>query len=208
MAPPAATKPSTAAPAKPVYRTRDALQSMRVNGDVWGYFGDIKKAADEQNTAIANLSLEMVVPPMLTLQRPPLLDTNKLEFLVSAVQYRDQSNNGTSRNKILSLMMEMKQTASNRKKCDDHYTYLVKANKMPALKCGGRVVRAQATTAKRSQILAEQQLRWHTTVESAAKVWQTHGTVFDDGLVSFRFQWSHFAPPLPGTSSSTTTKKR
>jgi len=71
-----------------------------------------------------------------------------------------------SRDEVINLIMEMKQT-SNKRKCENHYDYLIRSKKMPELKRFGRVTTAQATTIKRSQITVEQQLRWHTTVESA-----------------------------------------
>ena len=49
----------------------------------------------------------------------------------------------------------------------NHYDYLVRKGKLSGLKRGGRVVVAQKTTTKRSQITVEQQLRWHTLVDFA-----------------------------------------
>ena len=96
----------------------------------------------------------------------PLLNESELELLNSTLLYRDQANNGMSRSEAVSLICELAQ-CSDRKKACNHLNYLVSHNKLSGLKRGGRVVAAQATTKKRSQIVVEQQLRWHTTVEDA-----------------------------------------
>jgi len=93
-----------------------------------------------------------------------LLDDHEIELLSSAMIYRDESNNGMSRNEAISLIMELAQM-NNRKKAENHLEHLVRTKQLKGLKNNGRVVKAQATTTKRSQIQVEQQLRWHTTVD-------------------------------------------
>jgi hypothetical protein len=64
------------------------------------------------------------------------------------------------------MVMELSQCAS-RQQATNHYDYLVRNHKLSGLKRGGKVVAAQKTTTKRSQITIEQQLRWHTAVDFA-----------------------------------------
>ena len=47
----------------------------------------------------------------------------------------------------------------------NHYAYLVKRSLLPGHKNGGRVIKAQKTTTKRSQVTIAGQLRWHALIE-------------------------------------------
>jgi len=71
-----------------------------------------------------------------------------------------------SRNEAISLVMELAQT-TQRRSAEGQYDYLVRQKRPKGVKNFGRSVKAQATTSKRGQIIVEQQLRWHTTVEEA-----------------------------------------
>jgi len=119
---------------------------------------------------IVNLTLDQVFGGgRLTAGPKPLLDKEEVELLANTIVYRDESNNGMTRSEVTDLIMEMKQGVPSRKQADDHYQYLINTGRLAALgvKKGGRVVRAQATTDKRSQITPEQQWRWYTTVDQA-----------------------------------------
>jgi hypothetical protein len=110
--------------------------------------------------------LDAITAPMIFCARSvALLDEAELELLMTTINYRDEANTGMSRHEVVSLIMEIVQNG-NRKKCEDHYDYLIRSKKLPSLKQHGRVVLAQARTTKHSQIMVQQQLlRWHTTVE-------------------------------------------
>ena len=43
--------------------------------------------------------------------------------------------------------------------------YLIREKRMPNLKRGGQVIKAQATTTEQSQIYVSQQYRWYMTIE-------------------------------------------
>jgi len=94
-----------------------------------------------------------------------LLSPGEVEFLRRIIKSRDEINKGMERREVITLIMELKQTA-DRKKCENHYDFLIRKKRLPLLKRLGRVSTAQPTTTKRSQITVEQQLRWHTTVDS------------------------------------------
>jgi uncharacterized protein YggL (DUF469 family) len=64
------------------------------------------------------------------------------------------------------MVMELSHCVS-RQQAKNHCDYLVRNGKLSGLKRGGRVVVAQKTTTKRSQITVEQQLRWHASVDFA-----------------------------------------
>ena len=71
---------------------------------------------------------------------------------------------GMTRAEMLQFLIELT-GARDKKQAENHYDYLVRTNQLPQLKNGGRVVKAQATTTKRSCIRVGQQFRWHTLVE-------------------------------------------
>ena len=57
----------------------------------------------------------------------------------------------------------------------NHYNYLVRAGKLnDQLKAGGKVVKAQATTTKRSKVSIESQMRWFSLIDSVEEeqVWR------------------------------------
>ena len=116
------------------------------------------------------LPLEQVTNPMIFPKTRGggngLLNDNDVELLASTIIYRDEANNGMSRNEAIQLVMELSQT-TDRKAAECHYDYLVRQKRLVGVKNFGRSVKAQATTSKRGQITVEQQLRWHTTVQEA-----------------------------------------
>ena len=52
------------------------------------------------------------------------------------------------------------------KKDENCWYYLVRKGGIKYLKSGRRSYKAQATTTKRTAITVEQQLRWHSTIDS------------------------------------------
>ena len=50
------------------------------------------------------------------------------------------------------------------KTAENHYDFFIRANKLPQLKRGGRVVSAQATTTNRTEITTAKIIRTHKTV--------------------------------------------
>jgi len=94
-----------------------------------------------------------------------LLGESDLKFIEDVIVTRDEANNGMGRGEVIHLISEVSQ-CSDRIKCKNHWDHLVRSGKMKALKAGGKVKKAQTTTTKITQITVEQQLRWHTTVES------------------------------------------
>lgn len=121
-----------------------------------------QEAAEEHKVPVHMLTRLKVFPEKST----ALLKEHEVEMLQAAIVHRDASNKGMKRKEVISLIMEMVQT-SNRKKCELHYEYLVRAGRLTQLKRGGKVSTAQGTTTNRSQVLREQQLRWHCTVDQA-----------------------------------------
>jgi len=71
-----------------------------------------------------------------------------------------------SRNEAVALVMELAQI-NNRTAAENHFDHLVRKKHLIGVKNFGRIVKAQATATKRTQIAIEQQLRWHTCIEEA-----------------------------------------
>jgi hypothetical protein len=82
---------------------------------------------------------------------------SRLEMIIQA---RDARNDGMVRKEVVDLIAQMGETDS--KTADNHYCWLVSNNKFTELKKGGKVMKAQKTTTKRSQVTVKQQLRWPT----------------------------------------------
>jgi hypothetical protein len=95
-----------------------------------------------------------------------LLNAHDCRFLSDVAISRDLRNNGMTRLEMITLVMELSHCVSPQQ-AKNQYDYLVCKGKLSGLKRGGRVVVAQKTTTKRSQITVEQQLRWHTLVDFA-----------------------------------------
>ena len=117
-----------------------------------------ESAAEEYGVDIGSVTREMVYKQ----KRKSLLSLDEIAFLQNVIQYRDEANQGMTRDEVISLIMELKQT-SKRKTCENHLDYLIRTGRLSDLKRGGRVTKAQATTVKRSQINVEQQRRWNIT---------------------------------------------
>jgi hypothetical protein len=88
-----------------------------------------------------------------------------LEVISSIICCRDKNGNGMNRKEVVFMLMEFC-NATTFKAVDNHYSYLVRCGKLPDLKRGGRVVKAQKTSTKRCCINVAQQLRWHGLIES------------------------------------------
>ena len=82
-----------------------------------------------------------------------------LQYIANA---RDNNNKGMYRKEIISFISELE--ATNMKTAENHYGFLIRANKLPQLKLGGRVVSAQATTTICTEITTAKLLRTHETV--------------------------------------------
>lgn len=127
----------------------------------------LKAASDATSEADADDDDDMdkkLAPALGRKQESGLLDEDGRKLLQSIAVARDDANNGMTRKELIDVIMEMSGTG-NRKKAENHLDYLIRKKGLPELKRGGRVVKAQKTTTKRSQINMEQQLRWHTAVE-------------------------------------------
>ena len=70
------------------------------------------------------------------------------------------------RKETIELIIINLSSTSNWKTAENHLDYLIPSKKLPELKRYGRVVAAQNTTTKRSQVVISQQLRWHCLIES------------------------------------------
>ena len=93
-----------------------------------------------------------------------LISNDEVKFLEEAIIKRDLANNGMDRKEVITYIQNL--TGCTFKTAENHFHYLQRNNKFPRLKRGGRVVVAQKTTTKRSQIRTESQLRWHSIIES------------------------------------------
>ena len=67
-----------------------------------------------------------------------------------------------SRKEMIHFISELEGT--NMKTADNHYDFLIRANKLPQLKRSGRFVSAQATTTNCTEITTAKLLRTHETV--------------------------------------------
>jgi hypothetical protein len=124
-------------------------------------------AAKQHSIPLADVTCQMVFPKAeCGGGRAPLLTADDCKFLTDIAISRDLRNNGMTRSEIITMVMELSQSGS-RQQAKNHYDHLVRKGKLSGLKRGGRVVTAQKTTTKRSQITVEQQLRWHTAVDFA-----------------------------------------
>jgi hypothetical protein len=92
----------------------------------------------------------------------------QVEVMSSIICCRDQNGNGMSRKEVVYMIMDVCNSPIF-KAAENHYDYLIRSGKLPLLKRGGRVVKAQKTTTKRCCINVAQQLRWHGLIES---VWE------------------------------------
>ena len=98
-------------------------------------------------------------------RRPSLTTRDDQEILAATASYRDKANNGMSRKELIEMILSITSTV-DWKAAENHLDYLIRQKKLPNLKRNGRVVAAQKTTTKRSQIIASQQFRWHALIES------------------------------------------
>ena len=92
-----------------------------------------------------------------------LLSSLQREKLMDIVKARDERNDGLARKEVIGLIVKL--TNASYQSAENHYDYLIRQNLLPELKKGGRVVSAQKTSTKRSNMNTEQQLRWHLIVD-------------------------------------------
>ena len=129
-----------------------------------------EKAAKEYGIPVRDVTRQMIFPATEHGRggsgSEPLLSDDDCKFLADVAVSRDLRNNGMTRSEMINMVMELSQCAS-RKQAENHYDYLVRNHRLSGLKRDDKVVTAQKTTTKRSQITVEQQLRWHTAVDFA-----------------------------------------
>ena len=136
-----------------------------------------QEAASQHSIPLSDVTCQMIFPKA---EYAPLLTADDCKFLADIAVSRDLRNNGMTQAEVITMVIELSQCASRqqatnhydylvryRKQATNHYDYLVRNRKLSGLKRGGKVVAAQKTTTKRSQITIEQQLRWHTAVDFA-----------------------------------------
>ena len=123
-----------------------------------------QEAARDFNCHISDVTREMVYPtPSIG-----LLSEREVGIVADIIADRTDRNLPMNRPEVIEIIMQLSQ-CSIRKKAVDHYDYLVRMKKLKNLRNDGRVVSAQSTTTKRTQITAEQQLRRMETIKYAAK---------------------------------------
>lgn len=93
-----------------------------------------------------------------------LLLVDEVSFLQETIVERDTANNGMTRKEIITCIQFL--CGCQFKAAENHYDYLIRTNKLPNLKGGGKTVIAQNTTTARSQIRVESQLRWHYMIDA------------------------------------------
>jgi hypothetical protein len=125
-----------------------------------------EEVAKEHRIPLSDVTCQMIFPKAAEYGTAPLLSEDDCKFLADIAILRDLRNNDMTRSEMITMVMELSQCVS-RKQAENHYGYLVQNCKLSGLKRGGKVVTAQKTTTKRSQITVEQQLRWHTAVDFA-----------------------------------------
>jgi hypothetical protein len=91
-----------------------------------------------------------------------LLDTEQFCVLHDMIIERDKSNNGMHRAEAITVIQQLTQT-SNRKRCENHYDFLVKNEPLNGLTRGGRVVKAQNTVKKEDilSLIKHRNCDWH-----------------------------------------------
>ena len=93
-----------------------------------------------------------------------LLSLKNRQLLQDMIVNRDRMNTGMDRKECIQNISEM--TSTTHEVGEEHFKHLVRTQQLPRLKRFGRVVKAQPTTTKRSQITVQQQFRWHTLIDS------------------------------------------
>ena len=154
---------------------KDAVCNILLNGDVaFNRHGILKSNLKYHSVKFKSVANLLDIPFVyfarehyfgsIYKQPPPLLYMDDFTFLLKQIVSRDNNNNRMGQEDVVNLLMELSQN-EKRKKCEDHYYYLVRRTKFDGAKCDGRVVVAQPTTTNRSSITALQQWRWYSTLE-------------------------------------------
>ncbi|KAI2498520.1 hypothetical protein MHU86_15980 [Fragilaria crotonensis] len=148
--------------------SKDLLLSTRIPRTTVGrHTAAFISAGKEHNIPLSDVTLDMIFPVKEVGGWAPLLTDEDCKFLEEIAISRDLRNNGMTRAEIITMVMELSQCCGSRKQAENHFDYLIRNGRFSGLKRGGRVVVAQKTTMKRSQITIEQLLRWHTAVDFA-----------------------------------------
>ena len=120
-------------------------------------------ANNECLASFENITAQMLLSTR-KLSKRSLLSVEDIAFLKDIIIHRDEANNGMGRKEAIKLIGETSQ-CSNWITCTNHWNNLVRSGKLKELKGGGKVVKAQQSTTKRTQITVEQQLHWHTNID-------------------------------------------
>jgi hypothetical protein len=83
----------------------------------------------------------------------------------SIICCRDKNENEMSHKEVVYMLMELCNSTTF-KAADNHDNYLVQRGKLPDLKRGGHIVKAQKTSTKWRCINTAQKLQWHGLIES------------------------------------------
>jgi hypothetical protein len=87
-------------------------------------------------------------------QHSPLLSEYYRLRLETIIQAPGARNDGMVRKEDVDLIAQMGEV--DNKTADSHYCWLVSNHRLPELKKGGKVTKAQETTTKRSQVTVKQ----------------------------------------------------
>ena len=93
-----------------------------------------------------------------------LISNMQVKYVEDIIIKRDTANLGMSRKEVIQVISELGQ-AKSFVQAENNFDYLIRAKWLTHLKRLGRVVSAQATTTKQSQIFVSQQHRWHMMIE-------------------------------------------
>ena len=92
---------------------------------------------------------------------PPLFDIKLEQFAVDVMRRHDRGNDGLDRRDCIDLLHEMK-PGSKRKHIMDAFDRTVRPRHKEVLT---GIIKANATTSKRTAITVPQQFRWHSTID-------------------------------------------
>ena len=103
-------------------------------------------------------------------QRPHLTEKES-RFVADNIRRADRANDGLSKQKCVDLVQEVKPEL-RRSQCEQALATVRACHRAELT----GIVKAQATTTKRSAITVTQQYRWHTTYESVLDELRRHNT--------------------------------
>jgi hypothetical protein len=110
------------------------------------------------------------------------------DFLVDVMRRRDRGNDGMDRSESIQMMQDLQPELSH-KQAERQFDRNVRPAHKDVLT---GIIKAEATTSKRSAITVEQQYRWHSTVDSALKQLRKLNTGLTPDGKSFGEVMPHF----------------